>query len=144
MSHSEPGIPNDANLCDVKKTKMSLGLLNRDKYADAHEQQRIVKRRMEIIQEQLQETPMDEELIAKQKEYRENYMRILQLYLSIRTGGSNIESGVFGFCKIRVGRVSGSGKMLAGVFQFYGFQINPMGLKCLFSELFLFLSKSKN
>jgi len=53
------------------------------KYADIHEQQRIDKRDMEMIQEQLQLNPIDGELLAKEKEYRTRNMCILNSSLSL-------------------------------------------------------------
>jgi len=51
--------------------------------------------------------------------------------------------GIYGSGKIRVGCISGSGKLRAGVFQFYGFRIYPTGLECLFLSYFFFI-KIKN
>ena len=45
--------------------------------------------------------------------------------------------------KILIGCILSLGKIRAGVFQFYRFQVNPVGLERLFSELFLFLQKNK-
>ena len=58
--------------------------------------------------------------------------------LSIRAGGLNMDQVYSNSGKIRVKCISGSGKIRVGVFQFYGFRINPTGLEHLFCELFFF------
>jgi len=63
--------------------------------------------------------------------------------LSIQTGGANTDRVHSGSYKIWIGCISGSGKIKAGVFQFYRFRINPTDLKRFFSELFLFFIKIK-
>ena len=68
-------------------------------------------------------------------------MRVVDL--SIRAGGSNTGRVYSGSGKIRVGCISSSGKLRAGILRFYGFRINPTGLKRLFNELFFFV-KTKN
>ena len=75
----------------------------------------------------------------KEKTKTLNYLEcpvlpVLPLDLSIRADGSNTGRVYSGSGKIRVGCISGSGKIREGIFQFYGFQINPTGLKRLFSE----------
>ena len=64
------------------------------------------------------------------------------LDLLIQAGESNTGRVYSGSGKIRVGCISGSGKIWAGVFWFYGFRINPSDLERLFYELF-FLCKNK-
>ncbi|KAJ8424008.1 hypothetical protein Cgig2_032392 [Carnegiea gigantea] len=58
-----------------KNVRGPLRKLNRDKFADAHEQQGIASRKLELIQEQLQHNPRDRDLMAQEKECRANYMR---------------------------------------------------------------------
>ena len=56
----------------------------------------------------------------------------LKLDLSVRVGGLNTDRVYLGLGKIQIGCISSSGKIRAGVFRFYGFQINPTGLGRLF------------
>ena len=57
--------------------------LNRDKYADIHEHQRLARLQLEQIQEDLHGKPRDAKLIAKEKKARERYLVILKSPLSL-------------------------------------------------------------
>ena len=63
--------------------------------------------------------------------------------LSVRAGGLNTGRVYTGSSKIRIGCISGSGKIRAGVFRFYGFRINPTGLERLFLSYFFFHQNKK-
>ena len=63
--------------------------------------------------------------------------------LSVRTGGLNTGRVYTGSGKIWVRCISGSGKIQAGVFRFYGFRINTTDLERLFLVISFFV-KIKN
>ena len=64
------------------------------------------------------------------------------LDLSVRAGGLNTDRVYTGSDKIRVGCISGSGEIRAGVFRFYGFRINPTSLERLFLSFFVKIKNS--
>ena len=61
----------------------------------------------------------------------------LGIYRHVSTGG-RVKYLYSSLDKISVGCISGSGKIRAGVFRFYGFRIKSTGLEQLFYELFFF------
>ena len=66
----------------------------------------------------------------------------LGIYRHVSTGG-RVKYLYSSLDKISVGCISGSGKIRAGVFRFYGFWVDPTDLGCIFFELFLFCQKQK-
>ena len=57
--------------------------LNRDKFSDIHEQQRLARKQLDRVQEELHANPMDETLIAQEMERRIKYLEILKSSLSL-------------------------------------------------------------
>ena len=55
----------------------------------------------------------------------------------ISAGGLNTGKTYLVLGKMQIGCILHSGKIEADVFRFYGFWVNPRGLECLFSEIFL-------
>ncbi|KAJ8423194.1 hypothetical protein Cgig2_023385 [Carnegiea gigantea] len=66
----------------LTRIKRPLWQLNRDRYLDIHEQQGITRRKLGMIQEQLQEKPLDRELLSRERG-RDTYMHILHSSLSL-------------------------------------------------------------
>ncbi|KAJ8425318.1 LOW QUALITY PROTEIN: hypothetical protein Cgig2_020956 [Carnegiea gigantea] len=52
--------------------------LHRDKFADLHEQQQVARDELERVQAQLQQQPLEAVLLAREKEIRDRYIKILQ------------------------------------------------------------------
>jgi len=50
----------------LKRMKGPLKKLNRDRFSDIHEQQALVRRKLELIQEQLQKNPKDKVLLERE------------------------------------------------------------------------------
>jgi len=67
----------------LSKLRGPLRKLNRDRFADIHEQQRIAKVQLERVQKELYDNPRNEALLAQEKEGRIKYLEILKSSLSL-------------------------------------------------------------
>ena len=67
----------------------------------------------------------------------------LRVDLSISSGGLNTDRVHLDLNKIQVRSIFSSGKVLAGIIQFYEFQVEQMSLKRLLYELFFYCQKSE-
>ena len=61
----------------------SLRKLNRDRFADIHDQQRVARMQLERVQSELHGNPRDEALLAQEKEARDRYLEILKSSLTL-------------------------------------------------------------
>ena len=57
--------------------------LNRDKFADIHEQQRLARMHLEKVQNELHGNPRDEGLLEQEKEARGRYLELLKSSLTL-------------------------------------------------------------
>jgi len=67
----------------LRQLKKPLKKLNKDKYADIHNQQGLARRKLEVVQEMLHKNPRDRDLLDKEQECKETYNRILSSSLSL-------------------------------------------------------------
>ncbi|KAJ8419395.1 LOW QUALITY PROTEIN: hypothetical protein Cgig2_013292 [Carnegiea gigantea] len=67
----------------LQQLQYHLRKLNRDKFADIHEQQRNARGELERVQKEFWANPTNEELLTKEGEYRERYLKLLKSSLSL-------------------------------------------------------------
>ena len=61
----------------------SLRKLNRDRFADIHDQQRVARMQLERVKSELHGNPRDEALLAQEKEARDRYLEILKSSITL-------------------------------------------------------------